>query len=82
MLWVVHDTKDAPRHVLKSVIPQAHQHAANADDFLAQGLLIPAAEENYKAAMAFEAAYQASNDEHVWPSHALDLEMDGTHHFV
>jgi hypothetical protein len=35
---------------------------------MAQGLLIPAAEENYKAAMAFEAASQASRDEHVWPS--------------
>lgn len=35
---------------------------------MAQGLLIPAAEENYKAATAFEAAYNAASDEHVWLS--------------
>lgn len=45
--------------------PQAHQHAANADDYMAQGLLIPASEEHYKAAEAFEAAYQASTEENV-----------------
>lgn len=44
---------------------QAHQHAANADDYLAQGLLIPAAEEHYKAAEAFQACVEASNDDNV-----------------
>lgn len=75
MQCVLHDQR-CTVYVLKSVILQAHQHAANADDFLAQGLLIPAAEENYKAAMAFEAAYQASSDEHVWLSRALYLATD------
>ncbi|KAI0083994.1 hypothetical protein BDY19DRAFT_987710 [Irpex rosettiformis] len=50
---------------IESPLNAAHQHAANADDYMAQGLLIPAAEENYKAAAAFEAAYQASSDEHA-----------------
>ncbi|KAI0685481.1 hypothetical protein BC835DRAFT_1408815 [Cytidiella melzeri] len=50
---------------IESPLNAAHQHAANADDYMAQGLLVPAAEENYKAAMAFEAAYQASSDEHA-----------------
>ncbi|KAI0340603.1 hypothetical protein BDW22DRAFT_1360007 [Trametopsis cervina] len=50
---------------IESPLNAAHQHAANADDYMAQGLLIPAAEENYKAAIAFEAAYQASSDEHA-----------------
>ena len=44
---------------------QAHQHAANADDYLAQGLLIPAAEEHYKAAESFQACVEASNDDNV-----------------
>ncbi|KAJ3556643.1 hypothetical protein NM688_g1918 [Phlebia brevispora] len=50
-----------------SCIPhlQAHQHAANADDYMAQGLLMPAAEEHYKAAEAFEAALQAATEEHT-----------------
>ena len=46
---------------------QAHQHAANADDYLARGLLIPAAEEHYKAAEAFQACVDASNDDNVRP---------------
>ncbi|KAJ6623411.1 hypothetical protein B0H10DRAFT_789691 [Mycena sp. CBHHK59/15] len=57
----------------------AHEHAANADDFLNSGLLIPAAEEHYKvwicnkafriikelckAAAAYEQAMERSNDE-------------------
>ncbi|KAJ8699858.1 hypothetical protein PTI98_002937 [Pleurotus ostreatus] len=41
----------------------AHQHAANADDHLAQGYLIPAAEEHYKAAEGYMAAAEQSNDE-------------------
>ncbi|KAL7283224.1 hypothetical protein ACG7TL_002651 [Trametes sanguinea] len=45
--------------------PLAHQHAANADDFLARGLLIPAAEEHYKAAEAFQACVDASNDDNT-----------------
>ena len=44
---------------------QAHQHAANADDFMNQGLLIPASEEHYKAAEAFEACIRASSEENV-----------------
>ena len=32
---------------------------------MAQGLLIPAAEEHYKAAEAFETAYHASTEENV-----------------
>ncbi|KAH9951394.1 hypothetical protein B0H21DRAFT_685234, partial [Amylocystis lapponica] len=43
----------------------AHQHAANADDYSAQGLLIPAAEEHYKAAEAFDACIEASQDENA-----------------
>ncbi|KAI0670596.1 hypothetical protein C8Q78DRAFT_975681, partial [Trametes maxima] len=43
----------------------AHQHAANADDYLARGLLIPAAEEHYKAAEAFQACVDASNDDNT-----------------
>ncbi|KAJ7273494.1 hypothetical protein B0H12DRAFT_1089662 [Mycena haematopus] len=41
----------------------AHEHAANAEDFLGQGLLIPASEEHYKAAEAYEQALERSNDE-------------------
>ncbi|EKM55682.1 uncharacterized protein PHACADRAFT_256475 [Phanerochaete carnosa HHB-10118-sp] len=48
-----------------SPLNAAHQHAANADDYMAQGLLIPASEEHYKAAEAFEAAYQASTEENT-----------------
>ncbi|KAI0361877.1 hypothetical protein OH77DRAFT_1416053 [Trametes cingulata] len=47
---------------MDSPLNAAHQHAANADDYLAQGLLIPAAEEHYKAAEAFQACVDASND--------------------
>ncbi|KIP04757.1 hypothetical protein PHLGIDRAFT_129299 [Phlebiopsis gigantea 11061_1 CR5-6] len=48
-----------------SPLNAAHQHAANADDYTAQGLLIPASEEHYKAAEAFEAAYQASTEDNT-----------------
>ncbi|KAF7338478.1 hypothetical protein MVEN_02073800 [Mycena venus] len=41
----------------------AHDHAANAESFLSQGLLIPASEEHYKAAEAYEKAMERSNDE-------------------
>ncbi|KAF9466384.1 hypothetical protein BDZ94DRAFT_1288371 [Collybia nuda] len=41
----------------------AHQHAANADDHLANGLLIPAMEEHVKAAEAYLAAIERSNDD-------------------
>lgn len=44
---------------------QAHQHAANADDHLGNGLLILAVEEHYKAAEAYLAAVERSNDESV-----------------
>lgn len=57
---------------------QAHQHAANADDFLARGLLIPAAEEHYKAAEAFQACVDVSNDENVRP--CLLVWFPSAHH--
>ncbi|KAK7023719.1 hypothetical protein R3P38DRAFT_2953885 [Favolaschia claudopus] len=41
----------------------AHQHAANAEDFLGQGLLIPASEQHLKAAEAYEKATERSNDD-------------------
>ncbi|KAJ7752075.1 hypothetical protein B0H16DRAFT_1373556 [Mycena metata] len=41
----------------------AHEHAANAEDFLSQGLLIPASEEHFKAAEAYEKAMERSNDD-------------------
>ncbi|KAJ6513892.1 hypothetical protein C8R47DRAFT_1207172 [Mycena vitilis] len=41
----------------------AHEHAANAEDFLSQGLLIPASEEHFKAAEAYNKAMERSNDE-------------------
>ncbi|KAK0459526.1 uncharacterized protein EV420DRAFT_271417 [Desarmillaria tabescens] len=41
----------------------AHQHAANAEDFLNNGLLIPAAEEHSKAAEAYFAAVERSTDD-------------------
>ncbi|KAI9064217.1 hypothetical protein FKP32DRAFT_1757529 [Trametes sanguinea] len=50
---------------MDSPLNAAHQHAANADDFLARGLLIPAAEEHYKAAEAFQACVDASNDDNT-----------------
>ena len=44
---------------------QAHQHATNADEFIAKGLLIPAAEAHQKSADAFQSCIEASNDENV-----------------
>ena len=44
---------------------QAHQHEANAEDFLNEGLLIPAAEEHAKAARAFSQCEEKSNDNNV-----------------
>ncbi|KAJ6455803.1 hypothetical protein C8R45DRAFT_1035758 [Mycena sanguinolenta] len=41
----------------------AHEHAANAEDFLGQGLLVPASEQHFKAAEAYEKALERSNDE-------------------
>ncbi|KAG9318420.1 hypothetical protein JVU11DRAFT_511 [Chiua virens] len=46
---------DSPLHV-------AHQHAANAEDFMNEGLLIPAAEEHAKAAKAFLQCEEKTND--------------------
>ncbi|KAG0705169.1 hypothetical protein DFH29DRAFT_907881 [Suillus ampliporus] len=40
----------------------AHQHAANAEDYRSQGLLIPASEEHMKAAEAFHACEEKSQD--------------------
>ncbi|EMD38608.1 hypothetical protein CERSUDRAFT_113788 [Gelatoporia subvermispora B] len=50
---------------LESPLNTAHQHAANADDYIAQGLLVPAAEEHYKAAEAFLACIELSKDENT-----------------
>ncbi|OCH95624.1 hypothetical protein OBBRIDRAFT_745393 [Obba rivulosa] len=50
---------------LESPLNTAHQHAANADDFIAQGLLVPAAEQHYKAAEAFLACIELSKDENT-----------------
>ncbi|KAH9483759.1 hypothetical protein JR316_0003235 [Psilocybe cubensis] len=41
----------------------AHQHAANADDYLAKGLIVMAAEEHYQASVSYIAAIERSNDE-------------------
>lgn len=49
-------TQDSP-------LNKAHQHGANADEYLAQGLLIPAAEEYEKAAQAFQECLLVSTDE-------------------
>ncbi|OAX41311.1 hypothetical protein K503DRAFT_848471 [Rhizopogon vinicolor AM-OR11-026] len=45
-----------------SSLQTAHQHAANADDYRNQGLLIPASEQHMKAAEAFHACEQKSQD--------------------
>ena len=68
-------TADSPLHIVSVVgignictferLLQAHQHAANADDFLNEGLLIPAAEEHAKAAKAFLQCEEKSNDGNV-----------------
>ncbi|TFY58160.1 hypothetical protein EVJ58_g6586 [Rhodofomes roseus] len=50
---------------INSPLNTAHQHAANADDYVAQGLLIPAAEEHYKAAEAYQACVEAATDENT-----------------
>ena len=50
---------------MHNFFPQAHQHGANADEYLAQGLLIPAAEEYEKAAQAFQECVLVSMDEKV-----------------
>ncbi|PPQ65104.1 hypothetical protein CVT24_003065 [Panaeolus cyanescens] len=41
----------------------AHQHAANADDYLAKGLIVLASEEHFKAAEAYLAGIDRSHDE-------------------
>lgn len=46
-------------------IQQAHQHVQNAEEYDAQGLLIPAAEEHYKAAEAFQVCMEQATDEQV-----------------
>ncbi|KIK93504.1 hypothetical protein PAXRUDRAFT_828896 [Paxillus rubicundulus Ve08.2h10] len=46
---------ESPLHI-------AHQHAANAEDFLSEGLLIPAVEEHIKAANAFLKCEEKSSD--------------------
>lgn len=57
--------------------PQAHQHGANADEYLAQGLLIPAAEEHEKAAQAFQECLLVSADEKV-----CSAQMPFIHQFL
>jgi hypothetical protein len=58
---------------------QAHQHATNADEFIAKGLLIPAAEEHQKSADAFQSCIEASNDENVCVLRLLYLRSHTTH---
>lgn len=43
----------------------AHRHATHADEFIAKGLLIPAAEEHQKSADAFQSCIEACNDENA-----------------
>ncbi|KAJ3921131.1 hypothetical protein F5877DRAFT_89056 [Lentinula edodes] len=40
----------------------AHQHAANAEDYMNSGLLVPASEEHFKAAEAYTAAVDCTED--------------------
>lgn len=68
-------TTDSPLHIVSVVVIgsvctlkgklQAHQHTANAEEFLNDGLLIPAAEEHAKAAKAFLQCEEKSNDSNV-----------------
>lgn len=60
---------------------QAHQHAANAEDHLGNGLLIPALEEHSKAAEAYLAAVERSHDESVLPFAILGLTNIDQVHF-
>ncbi|KAI5123276.1 hypothetical protein M0805_009298 [Coniferiporia weirii] len=48
-----------------SSLDQGHEHANNASDYYARGLLILAAEEHYKAAEAFQTCVDQSTDEHT-----------------
>ncbi|THH04480.1 hypothetical protein EW145_g5492 [Phellinidium pouzarii] len=48
-----------------STLDQGHEHANNATDYYARGLLVPAAEEHYKAAEAFQTCVDHSTDEHT-----------------
>jgi len=52
-------------NAVESPLNTAHQHAANADEFMSQGLLIPASEEHEKAAQAFQECIEASSDENA-----------------
>ena len=58
-----------------SETPKAHQHAANADDYVAQGLLIPAAEEHYKAAEAYQACVEAATTALATASHSVKIRQ-------
>ncbi|KAK7466882.1 hypothetical protein VKT23_003945 [Stygiomarasmius scandens] len=51
-----------PPTVIEAPMATAHQHAANAEDFLNSGLLIPASEEHAKAAQAYLAAVDRAQD--------------------
>ncbi|THV08084.1 hypothetical protein K435DRAFT_959533 [Dendrothele bispora CBS 962.96] len=52
----------SPTTVIEAPMATAHQHAANAEDFLNSGLLIPASEEHTKAAQAYLAAVDRAQD--------------------
>ncbi|KAK7043664.1 hypothetical protein VNI00_008275 [Paramarasmius palmivorus] len=54
----------------------AHQHAANAEEHLSNGLLIPAAQEHLKAAEAYLAAVERASDD----STRRTLQMLSTQH--
>ncbi|TDL27520.1 hypothetical protein BD410DRAFT_782614 [Rickenella mellea] len=49
----------------ESPLNQAHQHAHNADDYQSRGLLIPAAEEHYKAAEFYQLCVEQCQDENT-----------------
>lgn len=78
-------TTDSPLHVVSVAVngtdfalnhkAQAHQHAANAEDFLSEGLLIPAAEEHAKAAKAFLQCEEKSSDSNVLSSLSSHVPM-------
>ncbi|EJD05997.1 uncharacterized protein FOMMEDRAFT_18216 [Fomitiporia mediterranea MF3/22] len=47
------------------MLDQGHEHANSASEYYSRGLLIPAAEEYYKAAEAFQTCANQSTDEHT-----------------
>lgn len=55
---------------------QAHQHVQNSEEYEAQGLLIPAADEHRKAAEAFQLCIEQSTDEQVRPLQILSARSN------